>query len=191
MTRNIACAECVLAWVDIWNQGFYLGFFIWRIAIEIMNLIAFFSHLELVSLGFGHWRIDGVSKVSMVYKKLTSMKLCLKQSCKGVCYLDDECWKLQWLDCFLENFANPLGGGFRMWVCMWEGECWCPGNGEFLIRVCFVIKKMWINTMLLLLILFICPCVCTYEPSCLMCAKVVGEMGLLFEFDFVDVGKKC
>ena len=63
--------------------------------------------------------------------------------------------------------------------------------GEFLIRVCFVIKKMWINTMLLLLILFICPCVCTYEPPCLMCAKVVGEMGLLFEFDFVDAGKKC
>ena len=62
--------------------------------------------------------------------------------------------------------------------------------GEFLIRVCFVIKKMWINTMLLLLILFACLCVCTYEPPCLMCAKLVGEMGLLFEFYFVDAGKK-
>ena len=60
-----------------------------------MNLIAFFLHLELVSLGFSHWRIDGVSKVSMVWKKLTGMKLCLKQSCIGVCYLDDECWKLE------------------------------------------------------------------------------------------------
>lgn len=57
--------------------------------------------------------------------------------------------------------------------------------------MCFVIKKMWINTMLLLLILFACLFVCTYEPPCLMCAKVVGDMGLPFEFDFVDAGKKC
>lgn len=57
--------------------------------------------------------------------------------------------------------------------------------------MCFVIKKMWINTMLLLLILFACLFVCIYEPPCLMCAKVVGDMGLPFEFDFVDAGKKC
>lgn len=57
--------------------------------------------------------------------------------------------------------------------------------------MCFVIKNMWINTMLLLLILFACLFVCTYEPPYLMCTKVVGDMGLPFEFDFVDAGKKC
>ena len=58
--------------------------------------------------------------------------------------------------------------------------------GEFLIRVCFVIKKMWISIMLLL---FECLCVCTYEPPCLMCAKLVGEMGLLLSFILLMWGR--